>query len=257
MLAPRPSYPLFEYLAALECVSVRHYGLFYDHGWFIDFHTVERAINERTRALVLVNPNNPTGHFLRRHELEALVELCARHDIAIISDEVFSDYRLDAAEDSVLTLRGVADFCLNGLSKVVGLPQMKLGWMIARDSVEPLELIADTYLSVGTPVQCALPALLAMRGEVQGQIMARVRSNLALVERALRVEGGWYAIVPVADEEETVEGLLRDCDVLVQPGFFYDFERSGYMVLSLLTEAGIFKEGVERMGRYLYDLSSR
>ena len=132
VLVPRPSYPLFEYLAALESVTVRHYGLFYDHGWFIDFHSLENALNERSRAVILVNPNNPTGHFIHRHELEHLAELCARYDIALISDEVFSDYTIHADLDSVLTLRGVADFTLNGLSKSIGLPQMKLAWIISK-----------------------------------------------------------------------------------------------------------------------------
>src|ERR1700733_14321000 len=155
VLVPRPSYPLFDYLAALESVTVRHYGLFYDSpGWFIDFHTIERAINERTRAIVLVNPNNPTGHFLRRHELDQLTAF----GLPIISDEVFRDYALNPAPDSVLTLQGCEDvlvFALNGLSKTVGLPQMKLAWIILNnaDALARLEIIADTYLSVGTPVQ--------------------------------------------------------------------------------------------------------
>jgi alanine-synthesizing transaminase len=235
VLVPRPSYPLFEYLAALESVVVRRYGLFYDHGWFIDFHTIERAINERTRVIVVVNPNNPTGHFIRCHELEELVELCDRHDIAIVSDEVFSDYTIDPAPDSVITLRGVADFALSGLSKLVGLPQMKLAWMITKRPMPELEIVADTYLSVGTPVQVALPALLDLREPVQRQIMERVRRNLALLPRRLHVEAGWYAIIPVMDEEETTISLLRDHNILVQPGYFYDFERSGYIVVSLLS----------------------
>jgi aspartate/methionine/tyrosine aminotransferase len=243
VLVPRPSYPLFEYLAALESVRVRHYGLFYDHGWFIDFHTIERAVNERTRAIVLVNPNNPTGHFARRHEVDQLLALCARHDIAILSDEVFADYRIDPAPDSVLTLQGIADFTLNGLSKLVGLPQMKLAWMITKRPVPELEIIADTYLSVGTPVQLALPSLLELRAPVQRQILDRVRTNLALIGRRLHVEAGWYAIIPVMDEDETVERLLRDYNVLVQPGYFYDFEKSGYVVLSLLTPPEIFRRG--------------
>jgi alanine-synthesizing transaminase len=252
VLIPRPSYPLFDYLAALESVTVKHYGLFYDHGdkgWFIDFHTLEHSLTERTRAIVLVNPNNPTGHFIRRHELDRLVRLRQRHEIAIVSDEVFSDYLIDPAPDSVLTLRGVADFSLNGLSKLVGLPQMKLAWMIAKRPMPELEIIADTYLSLGTPVQMALPSLLALRGPVQQQIIERVRANLALLPRSLRVEAGWYAIIPVMDEEETTETLLRDHNVLVQPGFFYDFERSGYIVVSLLTPPEIFREGISRITR--------
>jgi alanine-synthesizing transaminase len=250
VLIPRPSYPLFDYLAALESVAVRHYGLFYDNGgWFIDFHALEQAITERTRAVVLVNPNNPTGHFIRRHELDRLVALCERSDIAIVSDEVFGDYLIDRAPDSVLSLRGVADFTLNGLSKLVGLPQMKLAWMITRRPMPELEMIADTYLSLGTPVQMALPSLLALRGPVQKQILDRVRTNLAILPRTLRVEAGWYAIIPVMDEEETTETLLREHDVLVQPGFFYDFERSGYIVVSLLTPPEAFKKGISRITR--------
>jgi aspartate/methionine/tyrosine aminotransferase len=252
VLVPRPSYPLFDYLAALESVKVRHYNLFYDHGWFIDFHTMRQAINERTRAIVLVNPNNPTGHFLKRHELEELVSF----GLPIISDEVFRDYVLDASPDSVRTLQGVEDalvFTLNGLSKTVGLPQMKLAWMIASgpadEALARLELIADTYLSVGSPVQLALPELLEMRGSVQRQIMERTQSNLAFLRqstlRVLNVEGGWYAIV--VRDEDAVVALLRDHNVLVQPGYFYDFEQSGYVVLSLLTPPDIFREGIARL----------
>ena len=244
VLVPRPSYPLFEYLARLESVAVRHYNVFYDHGWFIDFHTLERAIGERTRAIIVVNPDNPTGHFIRRHEVEQLSTLCARHDLPLISDEVFSDYLIEPAADSVLTLQGIADFTLNGLSKLVGLPQMKLAWMITKRPMPELEIIADTYLSVGTPVQVALPALLGLRRSIQRQIIERVRHNLGLVERKLVVEAGWYAVIPVLDEEETALGLLRDRNVLVQPGYFYDFERSGYLVVSLLTRPEVFEEGI-------------
>ena len=256
VLIPRPSYPLFEYLAALESVSVKHYGLFYDHGWFIDFHALRSAITPRTRAIVLVNPNNPTGHFLRRHELEEL----AAFGLPIISDEVFRDYLLDPAADSVRTLQDAVDstlvFTLNGLSKAVGLPQMKLAWMVANgphaavdEALARLELIADTYLSAGTPVQCALPALLELRAPVQRQITTRMRANLDYLRasglRVLAVEAGWYAIV--AREEDLAIRLLRDFDVLVQPGYFYDFEQAGYLVLSLLTRAEDFRHGVDRI----------
>jgi alanine-synthesizing transaminase len=247
VLVPRPSYPLFEYLAALESVTVRHYGLFYDHGWFIDFHSLENALNERSRAVILVNPNNPTGHFIHRHELEHLTELCERYDIALISDEVFADYTIHADLDSVLTLRGVADFTLNGLSKSIGLPQMKLAWMISKQPAPELEIIADTYLSVGTPVQVALPALLGIREAVQRQIHSRLRANLGLLDRRLRVEAGWYAIVPVMDEEETTLRLLEEKNVLVQPGYFYDFQRPGYIVLSLLTPPEVFRAGIREI----------
>jgi alanine-synthesizing transaminase len=252
VLVPRPSYPLFDYLAALESAVVRHYGLFYDSpGWFIDFHTIERAINERTRAIVLVNPNNPTGHFLRRHELAQLTAF----GLPIISDEVFRDYQLRPAPDSVLSLQDVNEtlvFTLNGLSKTVGLPQMKLAWMIVngppgqvREALGRLEIIADTYLSVGTPVQCGLGALLDLRAPVQRQIMDRLRINWERLG-GLGVEAGWYAIVRGHEEGAEIR-LLRDHEVLVQPGYFYDFESPGNIVISLLTPPDIFREGIERL----------
>jgi alanine-synthesizing transaminase len=271
ILIPRPSYPLFDYLAALESVAVRHYGLFYDHGsWCIDFHTIARALNDRTRAIVVVNPNNPTGHFIARHELRELTALCADRGIAIISDEVFRDYIIRPRDitwpgnDSALTLGGseaALTFTLHGLSKAVGLPQMKLAWMIAsgpdervRDAMQRLEMIADTYLSAGTPVQCALPSLLALRKPVQEQIVCRLRENLESLRgsglRTLDVEAGWYAIVTHNHGDDFAERLLRDRDVLIQPGYFYDFEGSGYLVLSLLTRPEVFRAGAECLAHY-------
>lgn len=265
VLAPRPSYPLFEHLAAMESVEMRHYGLFYDHGWFIDFHTLRRAINERTRAVVVVNPNNPTGNFVRAHEWEELEAVCAERGVAIIADEVFADYRWDVRWDRLSACPALNNaaraeslcqlFRLNGLSKTVGLPQMKLAWMItegpeAGAALERLEIIADTYLSAGTPVQCAVESLLELREPVQRQIRQQVAENLAVVKSALRVldaEAGWYAVVmlpPHLPEEQTAERLLAERNVLVQPGYFYDFERSGYLVLSLLTRPDVFREGV-------------
>jgi aspartate/methionine/tyrosine aminotransferase len=250
VLVPRPSYPLFEYLAALESVKVSHYNLFYDHGWHIDFHTVK--VTPRTKAIVLVNPNNPTGHFIKQHELAELVAL----GLPIISDEVFRDYIVDSAADAVRTLQGLEGamvFTLNGLSKTVGLPQMKLAWMVATgpatEALERLEIIADTYLSLGTPVQLALPELLKLREPVQAQITDRVRENLNYLRttelRVLNVEAGWYAIV--VHDEDAVISLLRDHDVLVQPGYFYDFEKAGYLVVSLLTPPDVFREGIGRL----------
>ncbi len=265
ILIPQPSYPLFEYLAALENVTVKPYPLFYDHGWFIDFHALEQSLNSRTKAIVLVNPNNPTGHFLRQHELLELTELCSRHGIAILSDEVFADYQLHPAPDSVPTLRCVADvltFCLNGLSKTVGLPQMKLAWMFVNgpqalldDALSRLEVIADTYLSASTPVQLALPGFLAARGFIQDQILSRLHQNLALLRqgrlRILSVEAGWYAVAALGQPEEPwVEALLEQYNVLVQPGFFYDFQSSGYAVISLLTDPENFREGLARINNF-------
>jgi alanine-synthesizing transaminase len=256
VLVPRPSYPLFDYLAALEGVVVRPYYLRYHEGWFVDLADIR--VTERTRAIVVVNPNNPTGSYLKPEELEALVRLAREHDLAIISDEVFSDYALGSrgagGVRSLVDVEGAVTFCLNGLSKLIGLPQMKLGWIILNDagSRDRLELIADTYLSVGTPVQCGLEKLLAMKSDVQGQILARVRANLAMVPRARQVEGGWYAILQMPrtkSEEQWALGLLEEHNVLVQPGYFYDFESEAFLVVSLLTEPEVFREGLALIGQ--------
>lgn len=273
ILAPRPSYPLFEYLAALESVRIAQYPLFYDHGWHIDTAALDARITPRTRAIVIVNPNNPTGSYLKVHELEHLVALARRHDVALISDEVFSDYWLLRDPRLVTTLAGLDDalaFSLSGLSKIAGLPQMKLGWMVIsgaeqrrREALERLELIADTYLSVGTPVQIAAPSLLALRAAIQSDIRARVQKNLteltSFVERApslrvLDIEGGWYAILQIPrtrTEEEWVLELLNAHNVLVQPGFFYDFESEAFLIISLLTDSATFCEGLRRFGKLL------
>ncbi|HVX66032.1 MAG TPA: pyridoxal phosphate-dependent aminotransferase [Bryobacteraceae bacterium] len=268
VLVPRPSYPLFEFLARLEGVRVVQYPLVYEGAWRIDFQALEAAVTERSRAVVLVNPNNPTGSFLKRDEWPRLEALCAAKGMAIISDEVFSDYGLAPEAERVRSLAGARDaltFCFSGLSKIAALPQMKLGWIVAggpagarRCAFERLELIADTYLSVSTPVQRAAGRLIAAGAAVRDQIAARARVNLtrlrALVAGTaldvLDVEGGWYATVRVprirSEEEWTLELLERE-NVLVQPGFFYDFESEAFLVLSLLTEAARFEEGVRRL----------
>ncbi|MDQ6700814.1 MAG: pyridoxal phosphate-dependent aminotransferase [Acidobacteriota bacterium] len=265
ILAPRPSYPLFEFLAALESVEMRHYPLVYHEGWFIDFDELKRALTVRTRAIVVVNPNNPTGSYLKCEELRQLLELCGERGLAIISDEVFADYALTEDRQRVTTLDHSADvltFRLSGLSKVVGLPQMKLGWILIggpaalrEQAAERLELIADTYLSVGTPVQHALPALLASKDGFQRQVMERLQTNLKFLRAAvagsaiqvLQAEGGWCVILRVPrirTEEEWVTGLLERENVLVQPGYFYDFDSEAFLALSLLTPQEIFAEGV-------------
>ena len=261
VLVPRPSYPLLDYLAALESVVVKQYPLRYHEGWWLDFEDLERAITPRTRALVLVNPNNPTGSYLKSNELHQLNALCGKHDLAIISDEVFSGYNLCEDSTRIATLVGNSStltFCLNGLSKLIGLPQMKLGWMIAsgpnhEEALSKLELIADTYLSVGTPVQYALPSLLALQEDIQDQIRQRCAANLACLKsyaKPLRVEGGWYATIEVPQKrsgEEWALHLLTEHGVLTQPGYFYDFDQDRYLVLSLLTEPGTFAEGTRRI----------
>lgn len=269
VLVPRPSYPLFEYLAAMESVRVAQYPLVYHEGWSMDIGAISRAITERTRAVILVNPNNPTGSFVKKGELEELVALCTARGIAIISDEVFADFTFqpDAARvTSLAGLEGVPAFSMSGLSKVAGLPQMKLGWIVVagperlrKETMERLEWIADTYLSVSTPVQHAARRFLTIAEQMQGHIARRVRENLDWFHaapgadspcRILHVEGGWYATLQVPrirTEEEWVLELLAASDVLVQPGFFYDFDAEAFLVLSLLTPPEIFREGAKRL----------
>jgi len=266
ILAPRPSYPLFEFLAGLESVNIRQYPLRYDGVWHVDFEALEQAITPRTRGIVVVNPNNPTGSFLKRAELDRLDSLAADRGLAILSDEVFRDYGFGEEADRVSTLAGerkALTFCMSGLSKIAGLPQMKLGWIALNgpdreQAMDALELIADTYLSVSTPVQVALPRLLELSGNILNEIRERTASNLARLRQAihgsaatlLRTEGGWYAVLQVPrtrTEEEWTLMLLDESNVLVQPGFFFDFETEAYLVLSLLPEPATFAEGVSRL----------
>jgi aspartate/methionine/tyrosine aminotransferase len=257
ILSPRPSYPLFEFLAGLESVRVVQYPLRYDGAWHIDFDALEKAITPRTKAIVVVNPNNPTGSFLKREEWFGLQGL----GIPILSDEVFSDYAFTPDPSRVESLTDATDvltFSMSGLSKIAALPQMKLGWIVASGpnhdaALDRLELIADTYLSVVTPVQIALPRLLDASVALRDQILNRTRANLALLRGVtvpLHVEGGWYATLQVPrtrTEEDWALDLLARRDVLVQPGFYFDFEQEAYLVLSLLTPPATFAEGLNRM----------
>jgi len=272
VLVPRPSYPLFEFLAGMELAKVRQYPLVYHGEWSIDLAALEALVTERTRAIVLVNPNNPTGSLVKRGEARELARLSAARGMALISDEVFSDYALRPPEEACRTLAAMDEclvFSMSGLSKVAGLPQMKLGWIVAggpeglrREAMEKLEWIADTYLSVSTPVQCAAARLLEAGEAVQRQIRQRTAANLEFARGALagsaasilQVEAGWYVVVQVprvrSEEEWTLEFLERD-DVLVQPGFFYDFASEAFLVISLLTEQASFAEGIGRMAGHL------
>jgi len=257
ILSPRPSYPLFEFLAGLESVRVVQYPLRYDGVWHIDFPALEGAITPRTRAIVVVNPNNPTGSFLKREERSRLERL----GIPILSDEVFSDYAFFPDDTRVTSLTKAAEsltFSMSGLSKIGGLPQMKLGWIVAsgpghEGALDRLELIADTYLSVATPVQIALPGLLEASVAVRAEIAKRTRVNLALLKSAghpMHVEGGWYATLQVPrtrSEEEWALRILDRRDVLVQPGYYFDFESEAFLVLSLLTAPDVFAEGLRRV----------
>ena len=274
VLIAHPSYPLFDFLATIQDVTLRPFRLIYDHGWQIDFTALRRLIGERTRAILLVHPNNPTGHFVSEREAAELNAICADHELALVVDEVFLDYELVRAganpkrksHGSFVSNARALTFVLSGLSKIAGLPQMKIGWIAAsgpetlvRDAMARLEIIADTYLSLSAPAQYALPALLAQRHAIQPQIVARVEENLRQLDQALarqktvsrlEVEGGWYAVlrVPaVQSDEELAIRLLEERDVLVHPGHFYDFPEDGYLVVSLLPREKEFADGVRRL----------
>jgi alanine-synthesizing transaminase len=267
LLVPKPSYPLFEFLADLQDVNLVPYELIYDHGWQMDFPSLEKAVTERTRGVVVVHPNNPTGSYVKDAEVKMLNSFCREHGLAVIADEVFLDYRLEnTAHASLAGNRDVLTFVLSGLSKIAALPQMKVAWVVTRgpqheatESMARLEVIADTYLSMNAPMQWATPLLLQQRRKLQPQLLSRVRENLAELDRQLAaqqacqrlmVEGGWYAVlrVPVtrSDEELAIE-LLREKSVLVHPGHFYDFPSDGYLVLSLITPPREFAEGLRAM----------
>jgi len=269
VLVPSPSYPLFHWLAALEGVSARTVPAIPHERWELDLAALDAACGPRVRALVVVNPNNPTGQFLARGEWTALLDLCARRGLALLVDEVFGDYGLEQAPGRLASALetpepGVPLFVLSGLSKIAALPQVKLGWIAARGTraralLEPLGFIADQYLSVSASAQAAAPALLALAPGIQAPILARLRDNLAALDRALAprrhlsrrpVEGGWSVLLrrPAVDSGEACAlGLLGNQDVLVHPGHFYDLPGDGYLVLSLLPPGEVFQAGIGRI----------
>lgn len=266
VLVPVPSYPLFEHLTRLDGVVARPYPLEYHGAWSIDLHALARGVTSKTRAVLVVNPNNPTGSYLKRPELEATCAICRNHSLALIGDEVFAEYlvNIDASRIcSVLDQRDVLTFALGGLSKSAGLPQMKLGWIavggpreLAEAALARLEIVCDMYLSVGAPVQQAARTLLHEGASVRGQIRDRVRDNyrvlLETVARhpscgVLEVEGGWYAVIQVPaiqSEESLVVRLVEDDQILVHPGYFFDFAREAYLVVSLLPPPDLFERAV-------------
>jgi alanine-synthesizing transaminase len=271
VLVPRPGYPLFEFLAELESVEVRSYPLAHDGEWHLDVAALEAAITPRTRAVVIVSPGNPTGAFLKQAELEALDALCAERELALVSDEVFADFafREDPRRAPSLAQGGRAlAFALGGLSKSCGLPQLKLAWTavsgppaLRAPALARLEVVADTYLSVSTPVQVAAPSLLERRAELQAPIKERVTANLESLREALgsgspatlyEPEGGWSAVLRVpatSSEEERALRLLETHGVLVHPGYFFDFPSEAFLVVSLLTPPAEFREGIARVLR--------
>jgi alanine-synthesizing transaminase len=275
VLVPQPSYPLFDFLAELHDVRLVRYPLIYDHGWQIDFHALRERLTERTRAVIVVHPNNPTGHFCKTREMEELQEICAGRGMAIIADEVFLDYALDGEARRSFVGGGAAGhgpaltFTMSGLSKICGLPQMKAAWMVAsgpeaakREALARLEVIADTFLSMNAPVQHAMAELLRLRGAFQEQLMARVRGNLAELDRQLaardagdggqgswarlETEGGWYAVVRLPagrDSGELALALLSEHGVYVHPGHFYELPGERDVVVSLITPPADFAAG--------------
>jgi hypothetical protein len=272
ILVPRPSYPLFDHLTRLDLVVSRHYDLDLDGGWAIEFDSLERAITPRTRAVLVASPNNPTGSFISADELDRLAAICAARGIAIIVDEVFADYELEpgaGAKAGRVAARGdVLSFALGGLSKSVGLPQVKLGWIAARGpeplvtaALERLELVCDTYLAVSTPAQLAAPALLERGAAVRSQISIRIRANYHTLQmlagavpscRVLRSGGGWYAVLQVPSlepEEDLVLRLLGE-GVLAHPGYFFDFPRESFLIVSLLPPEAAFADGISRVLRH-------
>lgn len=269
VLIAQPSYPLFDFLAQLDGVRLVPFPLFYDYGWHLDAETLRRAITPRTRAIAVVHPNNPTGHFTKAAERRELEAICAERGLALIVDEVFLDYGLGAkAEPSFASGEHPAlTFVLSGLSKIAALPQMKAAWIAAfgpeadlREVLARLEVIADTFLSINAPVQCALPEWLEGRWAIQEQIRERLRQNLAALDRELEgssvsrleVEAGWYAVlrVPAIEPDEALAArLVREHGVEVHPGSFFGFPGSGWVVLSLLTLEREFSRGIRSIYR--------
>lgn len=266
VLAPRPGYPLFEPLASAEAVTVDAYRLAFDGAWHLDLESLERSTHATTRAVIVVQPNHPTGSCLDASELAALEAWCEHRSLALISDEVFGDFPWDdrVALPSLLGVRRVPTFVLSGLSKVCGLPQMKLGWIACAGppaalsrALQGLEWVGDLFLSVSTPVQLAAPAWLAGRAAYRTRVRERVAENLAALDRRLEGTelarlpgaGGWVAVLRVparrTDEEWALAALRRD--VVVHPGHFFDFEEEGRLVVSLIVEPATFAEGIERL----------
>jgi aspartate/methionine/tyrosine aminotransferase len=265
VLAPEPSYPLFEFLADLADVRLVPYSLLYDHGWQIDFSSLRAALTPHSRAVLVVHPNNPTGSLVKPREVAELGEICAARDMAIVADEVFLDYANSDAP-SFVSSGDALTFTLSGISKISLLPQMKLAWTVVsgpdgavKAAVDRLEIIADTYLSPSTPVQLALPEFLQRRHSLQSQVRNRIHANLSALDdilsgtkpvTRLERESGWYAIlkVPVtATDDDLVVALLEHYSVLVHPGHFFNFAREGFLVLSLITPEAEFREGVRRL----------
>jgi alanine-synthesizing transaminase len=271
VLIPSPGYPLFDFLADLCDVKLVRYPLLYNHGWQIDFAALAAAASELTRAVIVVHPNNPTGHYSCEREQAQLLRFCAERGIALIADEVFLDFSLRGTrEKSFAGINHVLTFTLSGISKICGMPQLKLAWLAVsgpgeqkREALARLEVVADAYLSVGTPAQLAAPELLAMRAKFQAQVMARLETNLSELDaqlshqsacNRLSCEAGWSAVLRVPakqSDEELAIAILTQHGVHVHPGHFYDFAQPGYAVVSLIVPEPEFAEGIRRVLAHL------
>jgi len=266
-LFPKPSYPLFSFLGDLNDVEFNFYPLVYEQEWRIDLEKIKGMIDKKTKGLVLVNPNNPTGSFVQESERISLNKICGR-DMSIISDEVFWDFAWNnkIPRVSLVNNHDVLTFILGGLSKTLALPQMKLSWIIingpkdlVKEASGRLEVIADTYLSVNTPAQQALKTWMPMRRDIQGQIKKRLQENMSCLERngcrVLNTQGGWYAILELPsskNEEEWLLEFLNKDRVLVHPGYFFDFENEPCVILSLLPPCSVFEEGLKRIVKRIH-----
>ncbi len=277
VLVPSPSYPLFDFLADIQDVKLVPYELVYDHGWQIEFESLRRAITPRSRAIMVVHPNNPTGHYTRNWELERLNALCGEHELALVADEVFLDYGLNGAGLDVgetplsfAANEGALTFTLSGLSKICALPQIKVAWIavsglpeLVGTALDRLEVIADTYLSPNAPVQWAIAELLGTREGIQHQLRERTAHNLreldaqlakARMTTRLKFDAGWYAVLrtpATRSDEDVAIALLEQEGVLIHPGHFFDFPGAGFLVASLIAPEQDFREGVRRMLRAL------
>jgi len=276
VLIAQPSYPLFDFLADLNDVRLVPYPLFYDCGWHLDPEALRLRITSRTRAIAVVHPNNPTGHFTKPAERAVMEQLCADHGLALIVDEVFLDYSLAhrSAETEAQSFAGgdhpVLTFVLSGLSKVAALPQMKAAWIICQgptrdlqNALERLDVIADTFLSMNAPIQWALPHWMAGRAEIQAQILARVRTNLATLDHQLgsqsvisrlAIEAGWYVVLRIPatqSDAQTAFSLLEQYGVAIHSGGFFGFRDTGWLGASLLGVESEFRNGISQIAAHL------
>ncbi len=269
VLVAQPSYPLFDFLATLDDVRLQPHSLFYDFGWWIDLAQLEARITPRTRAILLVHPNNPTGHATSKPEREALETLCRRHNLALIVDEVFLDYALSPEVQPVESFatgdHPCLTFVVSGLSKIAALPQMKVGWLAAHgpdelrnEALARLEVIADTFLSMNAPAQHALPQWLAGREGIQRQILTRIRQNLEILTSAsnltfLPVQAGWSVILQVPQNlgsEDLAERLIREAGIITHPASFYAMAGAHRLVVSLIVPAETFALAIQTLNQW-------